>query len=211
MITLDPVSHIYRDSETKEIYPGITEILHAEGFVDFSKVDPRILDRAQKFGTALHKACELWDKHDLDETTLSAPLVPYLAAYKKFLADFGLKFKPSEIEQIVYSKKWKIAGRPDRKSVIINKRRTRLDIKTNTALYPAIGLQMEGYNICEEEMTGLRTVQRWGIQLKEDGKYEIEPYANPADRVVFLSAVNTFKWKSAHIRRKEQNDGSDTR
>jgi CRISPR/Cas system-associated exonuclease Cas4 (RecB family) len=176
----------------------VTEILRSEGFIDFSMVPAEIMERAQIFGTALHKATELWDKNDLDITTLSAPLIPYLEAWRKFIKDFNITIKPDEIERHLTSKKLGFQGTPDRFTVI-NGKITIVDLKSSTSMYPATEIQTAAYQILVEENTGLKVSQRWGVQLTEKGTYKIEPYKDPTDRSVFLSALNIYNWKRRHL------------
>jgi len=179
--------------------PRVTEILRSEGLSDFSMVPMSIMEPAQKFGTAVHKATELWDKETLDVSILSEPLVPYLNGWKKFLSDFnGIFIVPEFIEKSFISKKWGFRGTPDR-IVLIDKKTILVDIKTSTGMYPSTSVQTAAYQILVEENTGLRIKERWGIQLNEQGEYKITPYTKISDRTVFLSALNLYKWKKENL------------
>lgn len=182
----------------KNNLPRVTGILKAEGFIDFSKVSPELMEAAQLFGTALHKATELWDKNDLDLSTLSAPLIPYLEGWRKFIKDFHIVIKPEEIERHLISKKWGFQGTPDRYPVIGGKV-TIIDLKSSTSMYPSTAIQTAAYQILVEENTGLIVKQRWGVQLNDKGTYKIEPYTSATDKSVFLSALNVFNWKARHL------------
>ena len=63
--------------------PGVSEIIEGAGLTD-----PNAQKYYTKFhadrGTAVHKACELYDKGILDEDSLDPEVVGYLEAYKKF-------------------------------------------------------------------------------------------------------------------------------
>lgn len=175
----------------------VTEILRLEGIVDFSRVPPDIMRRAQAFGTAAHKTTELWDKKTLDVEILDPNLLPRLEAWKKFLHDYNITIDPSEIEVSFTSLKWGFRGTPDRWPFMGKKRRV-IDLKTSTQMYAATELQTAGYAILLEEAGYPVHDERWGLQLLEDGKYKVEPYKNKSDKTCFLSARNMVGWKLEH-------------
>lgn len=179
--------------ERSKLYPHVTDILKGCGIVDFSRVPRSILEPAQKFGNAAHRACELWDLKTLNVAKLSVPLVPYLEGWKRFLKDYNIKIKPKEIEHRFISKKYGFTGTPDRYPVIKGKR-TIVDIKSSTSMQEGTAIQEAGYLILLEE-NGIHVDQRWGVQLKPDGLYCIEQYTEKSDMQVFLSALNLFNWK----------------
>jgi len=175
----------------------VTEALQSAGLIDFSRVREDIMERAQAFGTAAHKACELHDKGSLNFASLSGPLIPYLEGWKKFLKDYNITIDPNEMEKRFVSKKWGFSGTPDRWP-LIGRKRTVVDIKTCTVMYAPTAIQTAGYQILLEE-TGIKIHQRWGVQLNEKGTYKVEPYTDPADRTVFLSCLNVCKWKGRKL------------
>ncbi|MFA6142477.1 MAG: hypothetical protein WC738_04190 [Candidatus Omnitrophota bacterium] len=181
----------------KSNLPRVTEILRAEGLIDFSKVPQDIMERAQLFGTAVHSTTELWDKGTLNLMKLDPLLIPYLEGWKKFIKDYGISFKPDEIERQLISIKWGFKGTPDRWPIVQGKR-TLIDLKSSTAMYPSTSIQTAAYQILLEE-NGIKVQQRWGIQLNDKGIYKIIPYTKLSDRTVFLSALNLWKWKKENL------------
>lgn len=177
----------------KSNLPRVTDILKVAGISDFSRVPIDILEAGQHFGTAVHKATELWDKGILDETILSEPLIPRLAAWKKFIKDYGVIILAKEIEKRFTSKKYGFTGEPDRWPKIQGKR-TLIDLKSSTSMYPSTEIQTAGYEILLSE-NGIKVDRRWGIQLKENGTYNVEPYMEISDKTTFLSALNLYNWK----------------
>ena len=173
--------------------PRVTEVLRGAGLIDMSFVPSAILERAQLFGTAVHRATELWDKGVLDISKLSAPLVPYLEGWKKFLKDYNIQIDPDEMEKQFTSSKWGFKGTPDRWPVI-GRRRTLVDIKSSTSMQPSTRIQTAAYEILLEE-NGIKIVQRWCVQLNEKGTYKVEPYTKTSDRTVFLAALTVFNFK----------------
>jgi hypothetical protein len=177
--------------------PRVTEILRGAGLIDFSMVPASIMAPAQRFGSAVHKATELCDKGTLDIDILSEPLIPYLDGWKKFITDYNITIKPDEIERQFISKIWGFKGTPDRWPLVGNKR-TLIDLKSSTSMYPATAIQTAAYQILLEE-NGIKIQQRWGVQLNNKGTYKIEVYKKISDRTVFLSALNIYKWKGENL------------
>jgi len=176
------------------IKPRVTGIMQAEGLIDFSMVRQDIMERAQVFGTAVHKAAELWDLGTLDINNLDPAIVPYLEGWKNFLKDYGLTFTPEEIEHRLVSKRYGFGGTPDRwhteKGLLV-------DIKSTTAMYPATAIQTMAYQMLIEESLKIKIKKRIGVQLTgEPGKgYKIAPYKDTSDKSVFLSCLNVYRWK----------------
>jgi hypothetical protein len=73
--------------------PSITTILSAEGFVDTSHYDDWSRDR----GSMVHLACHYDITGELDEDSLDDEIRPYLAAFRKFMAESGFKVEKSEV------------------------------------------------------------------------------------------------------------------
>ena len=177
----------------KSNLPSVTDILKGVGISDFSRVPIDILEAGQHFGIAVHKACELWDTKTLDVDVLSEPLIPRLEAWKKFIKDYSVVILLGEIEKRFISKKYGFIGKPDRWPKIQDKR-TLIDIKSSTSMYPSTEIQTAGYEILLLE-NDIKVDRRWGVQLKENGTYNIEPYIETSDKSVFLAALSLYNWK----------------
>jgi hypothetical protein len=83
VVDLDPIHHRY--SVRGAAVPGVTEILAPLN--DFRKIPHHVLEAAARFGTAVHKACELDDLGVLDEATLDSALAGPLHAWRSFCRD----------------------------------------------------------------------------------------------------------------------------
>lgn len=189
MLTLDK-NHIYRWNGV--IVPGVSEILEAGGFTNFEHVPDSILVPAQKFGKAGHAACHLDNLGSLDENTLSKPLIPYLASWRKFKSDYKAKVIISEAK--MYSVKWGFAGTLDN-IVKIEGELVLIDLKTSSSMQAATELQTAAYKIAIEEQEGLKISKRWGVQLCANGLYKIHKYKTRTDERVFLGAVLGYHFK----------------
>jgi hypothetical protein len=188
-MTFDAESHTYRFNG--QLVPGVTTILKA--ITDFSAVPPQVLAAAADFGTAVHLACELDDLGQLDESTLDAALVPYLAAWRKFSADYAVQWQL--IESPVYHPVLRYAGTLDRFG-LVRGMNTVLDIKSSAQLYPSVGPQLAAYEkALPPEFTA---VKRMAVQLKADGTYHTQEYSDPTDWPLFCSLLTVRTWCARH-------------
>jgi hypothetical protein len=90
-VTLEPEGHVYT---WNGIHPdSITQILKAEGFIDTSHYD----DWSRDKGSMVHLACHYDLAGELDEDSLDDEIRPYLAAFRKFMAESGLNVERSEV------------------------------------------------------------------------------------------------------------------
>ena len=192
----DPLKHIYRIDGN--IVPGVSEILEGARFKEPpSDHNREAFESAGKFGTAVHRACELYDLGTLKEEELDPELVPYLEAWKNFRIIYDAEIHDSDIEYQAYSPTYDYAGTLDRVLFIYGKL-TLIDIKTSSVMPKWTGLQLAGYQIAYEEMTGEKIFQRWGVHLTE-GKYKVYPFKDKTDKASFLSALNIYKWKKNNL------------
>lgn len=192
-LTFDPATHQYQLNSVS--LPSVTQVI---GYLnDFSMVPPETLERACHFGTAVHKATELFDLGTLDVASLDPALVPYLDAWKKFLTDTG--FVNEFVEEQVYSRKYGYAGTVDRIG-ILQRHRSIIDIKSIASITSArsISVQTAGYEQAFSEMwdENKQSFKRYALQLKGNGKYNLIPYTDMNDFNVFLSCLNVYKWSN---------------
>jgi len=197
---LDESTHTYTLAGKKII--GANEFLKLNGVGgDFSKIPEFILERARDLGTAVHLTIQYYDEGDLDESTISEPLKPYLEAYKKFLADY----KPEilAIEAAVQFKET-IAGTLD-KILRIKRRNIVLDLKTSTTLHKSTELQLEIYKIEAQYSFGVKIHDKWVLQLKKDGTYFVKRYDNDfTDRKAIKGYLEAYGWHKKNRRKKRK-------
>ena len=186
-ISFNAKRHEYR-LKNGQIVPSVTQILQGAGLVSFNAVNPDVLERAKKFGTASHLACELDDREQLDMKSLDENLKPYLISWQKFKKDMGIT-EFTEIEKQVYSKRFGYAGCLDRLwgDMLI-------EIKTSTTIPKTTGLQLAGYQQAYTEMAKTRIKKRLCVQLLE-GTYKIQLFEDRGDFSTFLSCINLMNWK----------------
>jgi hypothetical protein len=188
-LTFDADSHTYRYGDRP--VPSVSRILRIanirfdeSGAVQkdgFEFVDPDLLRRARLFGQHVHLATDLFDKGELDEENLDAPLIPYLNAYKKFLSETG--FVVTSSEQLIYHARYKYAGRLDKRGTW-KSTTWLLDIKSG--LVPrTVGLQTSAYQMaCDDKPR-----RRLCLQLMRN-RYKLHKCDAATDWHLFLSALN---------------------
>jgi len=184
-LAFDEATHTY--SLDGKVVPSVTQILNIAN--DFGFVNKDVLDRASKFGTAVHKATELYDACDLNEATLDIALLPYLDAWKMFLSNTNFRVISSEAR--VYSKHG-YAGTFDRLGYL-NGRLTLLDIKTSTTVARSTSLQLAAYEQAYKEMHDMQIEQLISVQLKPCA-YTIRHHDDRTDFLTFLNFLNVYKW-----------------
>lgn len=187
-IHLDPETHTYACDGV--VYPSVTQILKDEGFIDATW----FTDYARDRGILVHRITHWYDTDELDMESVDPALGGYLEAWIRFREESG--FDPQIIEQSLASHTHRFAGTPDRVG-ILNGNLAIPDIKSG-AIQPWTGLQLAGYEV----LYGQR-VNRFGVQLTDDGKYKLIPFTDRNDRGVFLAALATWWWKEANQKRRE--------
>lgn len=201
-LNFNPETHTYT-TEQGIVVDSVTTILRDEGYISFKGIHPEVLRAARELGTNVHIACDLYIKNDLDESSLSAPLVPYLEAFKKVLKDTNAQVLDSE--QIVYSPLWGFCGRYDLHLFI--RKAGIWDIKTGTSVHPATALQLAGYEIAAKEQ-GIECRERGSIQLLPDATYRLHTYKDRSDIDLFKSIVASHNGRKKYI--KGEFDGIDS-
>ena len=184
-LKFDEPTHTY--TLDGKVIPSVTQILSIAN--DFSFVNKDVLDRACKFGTAVHKTTELYDADELNEESLDLALAPYLEGWKKFLSD--TKFQVTYSETQVYSKQG-YAGTFDRIGLLANKI-TLLDIKTSTTVARSTGLQLAAYKNAWKEMHDIQIDQLISVQLTLNN-YKIQIYDDPTDFLTFRNFLAVYQW-----------------
>src|SRR5450755_787122 len=100
--TFDAEAHEYRLAGL--VLPSVTQIIAP--LTDYSGIPADVMEFARARGQAVHLACELDDKKDLDESTLDPQLLGYVTAWRAFARDFKPRW--GTIEEPIYSEKYGI-------------------------------------------------------------------------------------------------------
>lgn len=197
MFEFDAATHCYT-LDGHEL-PSVSKIISP--LVDWSMVPADVLEYARDRGERVHKACELWDKDDLDESSVSDDIRGYLDAWIKFRAETG--FTPLFVEERLHHPLHRYAGTPDVGGTMLKKRVPRfclIDRKATAAIHCAVRVQTAGYEgLVRATSPKLADIDRHSIQLRADGTYRFSPeYRDPDDWKTFLSLLNVARFKEKH-------------
>lgn len=186
----DPSDHSYYLGDRRLI--GVSEAIQTAGLKDFSRIDPTVLERAQQRGTAVHSACQYLDEGDLDWATVSPEIEPYVRAWERFKKETGVELL--EIETPGYDATLGFAGTPDR-IVRFGPMSGTIDLKTYKP-NDVTGIQLSAYSILRFGLQpSLNAAKRWGLWLKDDGKYQLTEFTDRGDEAVFMACLIIAKFK----------------
>lgn len=203
----DDRTHTYRVKG--RLVPHITEIIPS----DYSHVPPKHLEKARQRGSVVHKLTELYDLHKLDWSSVGPELIPYLEAWVKAILEYEIEFEPEDVERRLYHPIHGYAGTGDRPRCWITppgpvsrRRLSTLELKTIAKMDENVALQTGGQQCAENyraRQLGIpETEDRWGCQLKSNGKFVMVPYEGKHHERVFLSYLTTLKWEVEHGKKK---------
>ncbi len=186
----DKADHSYWLGKTRLI--GVSDAIQAAGLKDFSRIAPDVLEHARQRGTAVHSACHYLDEGDLDWATVSPEIEPYVRAWERFKKETGVELLG--IEKPLFHATLGYAGTPDR-VVNLYPHKGIIDLKTY-APDAVTGIQLAGYSYLEfGPQPTLDAPKRWGLWLKDDGKYSLKTYEDRGDERIFLACLDLCKWK----------------
>lgn len=193
-LTFDPEAHAYT-FEGRPL-PAVTRVLR---ILETRSAPQELLDFAAARGIAVHEACELDDRDDLDEASVDPLIRPYLEGWRMFKEDAG--YQAIEIELAVANGRYGYAGRIDR-IALVNGKPAVLDIKTGSQLPLSAGPQLAAYQEAYAWLVEAALVKRpadlprrrYVVWLRGDGRYNLVRYDSPEDWGVFRSALSIWQW-----------------
>lgn len=197
-IDFDEAGHLYRiPAENGTLVPSVTQILKSEGFVDYSFCDELARDR----GSRIHEAVHFMVEDDLDRSSLTEEVEPYVRSAEAFLADMEAEVVTAEA--IVFSALYGYAGKADLFAYLRGRRRLACIDWKSGAPVKATGLQLAGYAGAWLEMTGEAVIDRIAVHLtpREPKPYRITEYTDRGDLAVFRGAAAAHNWKRRHLDR----------
>jgi hypothetical protein len=181
----DDSSHAYYDRFGR--VASVTQVLSASGIGGYDKfrmmqvTAPEKLAAAGERGRKVHEATQYYDDGLLDFDTLDPALVPYLTAYRRWLAETG--FEPLGIEHMIYSERFRYAGRLDRIGVI-GGRKWVVDLKSGM-LIDGYAVQLAAYVAALPQPL---TYDRMIVQLCDDGRFVIQT----PEKSTYYTHLNAF-------------------
>ncbi len=199
MLSFEPSTHTYRFDG--ELVPSVTQVLAP--ISSYAGIPRNILDTAAARGTYIHQCCEMLLWETLDWDSVMPEYAEYVRAFERFLLESGVEVELPE--ERVYHPGLRYAGTvdlvcrlPKRKKL----RRAIVDYKTSLKLMPSVGPQVAAYQEAQNASQPKgeeKVLDRYGLHLKKDGTYVLEPYESPNDMNVFRSCLvihNFLKEKS---------------
>lgn len=193
MLDFTPENHTYRWNGKR--VPSVTQIMEDVGIIDYGHIPPATRAMALERGRLVHEITSMYDESDLDEGSVDESLIPYLNAWRNFLAD--TRFVISLNEYRHYSEKYGYAGQLDRSGsmvIVSGSADILLDIKTNDAPYWTRWQTAAYANFFENPSRFLRM----SVELHKDETYRIQEYKGHEfmrDFATFCSFLTTYREK----------------
>jgi hypothetical protein len=166
-IELDRETHRYTPN-----LPSVTEILEAAGLIDTAW----FTEESRERGSAVHRACELFDLGELDFESLDDRIEPYVRAYIRFRASRkDLIFDWIETPMMDGARVY--AGCADR--ILQSQERAVWDLKTGDPK-PADRYQLAAYvNLLDDPFSYSRAC----LYLRQDATYQVREF--PKDQYIY--------------------------
>lgn len=183
-LTFEEEGHIYR-LNGREV-PSVTTLMKPLSGSFYSTVDPAVLDKAARKGTAVHNANENYVLYGIED------ICPAYAGYFNAFKDWWHDVKPVPIgtEIRVYHKILGYAGTADLLCMIDGKV-TLVDYKTSAQVSKMLySVQLEGYDRAFESH-GIKIDRRIILHLTKNGTYKVVPFRRSAKCWSVLSALMT--------------------
>lgn len=198
--------HRYVDDDGN-VYPSVTTLLGSVppwlGRFDHARAAD--VDYKRDLGEQIHRATQYFDEGMLDESSLDPAVQMGLQAWQRFRVD--KHFEPLEIETLVWYPLYGYAGTLDRIGLADTEHGRGLvlgDIKTGdgsmagpqTAAYLEAWCAMIKARLTPQPswFSPALAVDRWTIQLHDDGHYTLTPHRSRRDWRVFLAALELYTY-----------------
>jgi hypothetical protein len=198
-LTFDPEKHEYRVDG--RVVPGVTKVLAP--LYSWGHIKPEVLQAKQELGKAVHFAVHLDKRGCLDESSVDPQIAGYLDAYRKFRHEKKPRSLLNE-QQFAHPVRG-YAGTLDDVS-LFDDALWFIDWKATVALYPQTGVQLAAYRELvrvSEWLAGMPELRRLpqcrcALQLKPNGKYQLESFQDPGDLATFIGLLAIYHWRNAH-------------
>jgi hypothetical protein len=214
--TLQPVDSF--DAATHTYYrnlmvvPGLSQILKETGICSYDGIPPGILERKARLGSAVHSACEMYDRgEEFDE--LHPEVAPYFDCYTQAKSKIGWEWREIEQFKILDVGEHGTGCRelygctPDRIGQYNgNPFRGVLELKCTLRQEPHHALQTAMQTACVSG--GLYVhVPRAVIYLDKSGKFNVDKHfvehkEHSRDLLAARQIISTWYWKQFYGRKK---------
>lgn len=191
----DEARHLYT-SHGKPM-PSVSAVMDSIDTGKFNHIPAWRLQYAANRGIQVHRLCELWDKNKLvgmgESVLITEETAGYLAAWMKFCDDYQPVW--DGIEERIFNDNLGLAGTLDRAGFAERLGLMIADIKTPLLTCPLWQLQTAGYKILKAAKDPkYATARRFTIQLRPNGRYQLDEHRCNQDIEVFKSQLNVINW-----------------
>jgi hypothetical protein len=189
-LSFDAQAHAY--AWRGQQVPGVTRALQPFNAYDF--VDQDTLAAAALFGQHVHEAVDLFNRNELDLSSLTVAVAAYLAGWERFLDESG--FVVVESEARVYHPKMHYAGTLDAVGQFPRKKDLALvDVKTGSTVPKTVGPQTAAYAEAWQASRRGRKPRRYCVHLGPDS-YKLIPLTDVMDFDVFKASLLLHRWQT---------------
>ena len=185
-LSFNEFNHTYRLDEL--IIPSVTTLMKPLSDDFYRAVDPEVLEKAAKRGTAIHNAVENFAQFGIED------IPPAYAGYFQAFRTWWELRQPEVLatECRVYHKILRYAGTADL-ICVIGGRVTLVDYKSSAQVNSKLcAVQLEGYDRAFESH-GVKIDDRMILLLSRDGRYSEVPFQRNARCWSVLSALMTVR------------------
>lgn len=197
--TFSEDTHTYRLAGGR-IAPGHTRVLDLGGLIDYSFVEPDILERKSLLGREVHNATLLYDQGK--KLKVDPRVEPYLEAWIALRK--ATKFKPLmhlREYRSVYSHDGLPFGMQNDAIGEFEDRETCVELKICTEIFPHVGVQLAAQAAFIEHpkikspLALFRLRGRVAAQLKPDARFKIHRFTDLSDFPAYTSCLYLAHWK----------------
>lgn len=185
-LTFNEFNHTYRLDEL--IIPSVTTLMKPLSDDVYRTVDPEVLEKAARRGTAIHNAVENFAKFGIED------IPPAYGGYFQAFRTWWELRQPEVLatECRVYHKVLRYAGTADL-ICVIGGRVTLVDYKSSAQVNTKLcAVQLEGYDRAFESH-GVKIDDRLILHLSRDGRYSEVPFQRSTKCWSVLSALMTVR------------------
>jgi hypothetical protein len=181
-------SHEYRDAGGR-LAPSATGTLKTCGIVNYSMVDPDVLERKRVIGQNVHHWTKLFDLgKDPDPMSVTEEEHGYCRGWLRFTADFRPNWIRVEQPRMYVIGGLKVGGTADNIGVMA-RRPWIVDKKCCSSDQPSWELQVADYEMGETGKMVVGLYDRMSVRLKPNGTYAIKVYQDPNAAIVAYAAL----------------------
>lgn len=173
------------------VIPSVTTIISAVGLYDFDHVSRETLAVAAERGIIVHQCIEWYERGTLEISSIDPELRGYFNGYLSAKASEALPFDADQIEQIVWSERYRYAGTLDQLygGDWIN------DIKTG-APGAEHGLQLSAYWLALHPDMKEKPRRLTCTYLTSGGGYSVVDY--PYEPLAWLAVLADYRWREVN-------------